>query len=161
MKKHHLIALLICLAAAAAGVWWAHRPRPLPVEECSKTYRQYAGVEGIQAAYIRNFQVNDTIFVDVTTLKATTDSAWNLLRKDFHIKPTSKTIQKILDSGKDPTTIRLCSNKDPHEPMDTINIHQNHLLAFTRKSHTLSIFHTHNEAELDAVRYYNLFTKKK
>jgi hypothetical protein len=156
MKKHHLIALLICLAAAAAGGWWAHRPRPLPVEECSKTYRQYAGVEGIQAAYIRNFQVNDTIFVDVTTLKATTDSAWELLKKDFSIPHPSENVQKWIDSGKDNITVRQCSNKDPRLPLDTINTDYNHVLAFSQLNHIVSIFHTKNKTEKTIVLFYNL-----
>ena len=40
------------------------------LEECSEVYRRYEGLEGIDAAYIKNYRVNDTLTLPVTLLCA-------------------------------------------------------------------------------------------
>ena len=147
-----LVSLLCLTIVAGSGLLW-HSAQPSP--PVSDTYLRYSHVEGIEAAYIRNFQVNDSIFVDVTTLKATTDSAWELLRKDFSIPSFPEELQEKLDAGEDLVSIRMCSSTDPRKPMDSINKDQNHILGFSYLTHTVSIFHTKNMIENKAVRRYN------
>ena len=150
------LCLLLLLAALAAGLVLHSCPRQLPAEQCSPVYQLYDGVEGIEASYIRNFPVNDTLSVPVTTLKATTDSAWQLLRKDFHLLPIPEEHRKKLDAGEDVVSVKLCSKIDPRKPRDSVNITQNHVLAYSHLHHTVSIFYTHNEPEQDAILFYNL-----
>ena len=148
-----LVSLLCLTIVAGSGLLW-HSAQPSP--PVSDTYLRYSHVEGIEASYIRNFQVNDTLSIPVTTLKATTDSAWELLRKDFHIPPFPEEHKKHLEAGKDVVSVKLCSKIDPREPMDSVNITQNHILAFSYLHHTVSIFYTHNEPEQIAILFYSL-----
>ena len=83
MKKRHYILLAIVAVGLLVCAGVALRPRQLPPEECSQLYRDYADNPHVAVAFIKDFPVNDTLRVDVTTLQASTDSAWYALLRDF------------------------------------------------------------------------------
>lgn len=83
MNKRRVISVAVCLVVAALVLLVKYHPRTVPVEECSQIYRDYADNPHIAVAFIKDFPVNDTLAVDVTTLQATTDSAWCALLLDF------------------------------------------------------------------------------
>lgn len=83
MRKRHYIILAIVAVALLVCAAVVLRPRQLPLEECSQLYRDYADNPHVTVAFIKDFPVNDTLRVDVTTLQATTDSAWVALMVDF------------------------------------------------------------------------------
>ena len=87
MKRSWLITILFCLLLLGGGGAVLLLPQVVPFDQCSDLYKQYVAVEGINATYIKDYKVNDTVFVDVTLLEAT-DSMWHTLMKDFNI-PTS------------------------------------------------------------------------
>ena len=142
-----IIFLAIVLVALAVRLW----PRTVPFDQCSDLYKQYANVEGIDASFIKDYKVNDTVFVDVTLLEATTDSAWQALCADFAISDIVETIEDI-----DPHAIfsRQVNRHDYAQIVrgDSPNAE---ILAISCDSKTLSIFHTSNAAEIHAVFHYN------
>ena len=83
MNKRRVISVAVCLVVAALVLVVKYHPRTVPIEECSQIYRDYADNPHIAVAFIKDFPVNDTLRVDVTTLQATTDSAWCALMADF------------------------------------------------------------------------------
>ena len=83
MKKHHLISLAVGIAALLSILVWKLWPRQLPSQQCDSIFLRYENNKHVSVAYFKDFPINDTTFVDVTTLHATTDSAWNALCDDF------------------------------------------------------------------------------
>ena len=81
--KRLLITLLLSLLAVVAVMLWRGWPHLFPSSEVSDLYRRYEHNDHIRATEIHNFQVNDTLRVDVTLLQASTDSAWYALLRDF------------------------------------------------------------------------------
>ena len=77
-----LIAVLVIVCGGIAIKLW---PRTVPVEDCSPVYGKYAGMPGCEVSYIKDYHVNDTTFVDVTIIHASTDSAWTVLSRKFDI----------------------------------------------------------------------------
>lgn len=77
------IFLILCLLAVAVSAYVAYLKHTVPVEECSQLYRDYADNPHVTVAFIKDFPVNDTLRVDVTTLQADSDSAWCALLRDF------------------------------------------------------------------------------
>ncbi len=94
-----MIAMLTTILAVAA-YYAKTRPRAVPLDECSELYRRYADCPGVEAAYIKDYRVNDTLTLCATVLEAQTDSAWSELQQTFHpiISDNSK---KILNEGLD------------------------------------------------------------
>ena len=74
------VALLLLTAGVALPILW---PCLFPSHYTSDLYRRYEHNDHIRATEIHNFQVNDTLRVDVTLLQASTDSAWYALLRDF------------------------------------------------------------------------------
>ncbi|MCR5445616.1 MAG: hypothetical protein K6E96_08085 [Bacteroidales bacterium] len=83
-KQRHLFWLffpLLCLltvAGAALLTYWRHT---VPLSQTSEVYRRYRDFPGVDAAFIRQMPINDTLRVDMTLLQARDSLAFaNLLR---------------------------------------------------------------------------------
>ena len=74
MKRTDYITLLICLLAVGVALVVVRCPRTVPWEQCSEVYKKYSQMDGINAAYIKDYRINDTLTIGVTLLEATTDS---------------------------------------------------------------------------------------
>lgn len=142
-----IIFLAIVLVALAVRLW----PRTVPFDQCSDLYKQYANVEGIDASFIKDYKVNDTLTLDVTLLEATTDSAWQALCADFALSDIVKNIMQI-----DPCAI-FSRQVNCHDYTQVVrgDSPDAELLAISCDTKTFTVFHTHNAAEMHAVFCYN------
>ena len=153
MKKHHYIVLAIVLVGLAVSASFFLFPRQLPLEECSAEFLCYKDVDGIDASFIKDFPVNDTLRLDVTTLQATDSAGWERLKRDFHIATLADHTQYRIDSlGKDIVSVKLVPKRDPTLPMDTTRLLNNNVLAVSRLHRTISIFRVSTESEMNAIR---------
>lgn len=142
------IILMIALGVITLVFRWH---RIFPTDEVSELYTRYEHVEGLDVSYIKDFKVNDTVCVDVTMLEAKTDSAWVLLKRDFEVAELTQEYQDMIDNGMDMVFIRLIT-KSAQEAAD--HSYTYNALAISHLLHTLTVFHTMSEAELDAVNQY-------
>lgn len=167
------VCLLIVLGTLTVKLW----PRTVPFEQCSEIYKKYANVEKVKASFIKDFKVNDTVFVDVTLLEATDSMGWATLKKDFEIPNPSPDFQQRIDSGKDliytkkiPKVTVADSLKKSHpnvssQSREDDNLHSsrgaenvtygNDWLAISHLNHIIIVFHTKNEDEVHAVIFRN------
>lgn len=123
-----------------------------PSSEVSELYTKYANTEGVEASFVKDFRINDTVFVDVTMLEAEDSVAWALLCKDFEVPILSLKSQRLIQSGVD----LICSGTIPKSESEvSTNTYMYNVLAISYLSHTLTVFHTINEDEKHAVQYYN------
>lgn len=144
MKKNWPITILICILLLGWGGIVLLWPRTVPFEQCSEIYQKYANEEDIKASFIKDFKVNDTVFVDVTLLEAIDSTGWDILKKDFEVPNLPLELQQLVDSGKDLVFTKMIS-----EPAAS------HLLAISYLTKTLTVFHIENDAEKHAVKYHN------
>jgi hypothetical protein len=144
-----IIFLAIVLVALAVRLW----PRTVPFDQCSEIYQKYASMENVKASFIKDYKVNDTVFVDVTLLEATDSVGWATLKKDFEIPNPSPDFQQLIDSGKD----LIYTKKAPKSTItDTSqNSYPNDWLAISHLNHIIIVFHTRNADETHAVKYHN------
>ncbi|MCQ2260551.1 MAG: hypothetical protein MJZ77_04055 [Bacteroidales bacterium] len=142
------IILMIALGVITLVFRWH---RIFPTDEVSELYTRYEHVEGLDVSYIKDFKVNDTVCVDVTMLEAKTDSAWVLLKRDFEVAELTQEYQDMIDNGMDMVFIRLIT-KSAQEAAG--HSYTYNALAISHLLHTLTVFHTMSEAELDAVNQY-------
>ena len=152
MNKRRVISVAVCLVVAALVLLVKYHPRTVPIEECSQIYRDYADNPQIAVAFIKDFPVNDSISVDVTTFQATDSVGWETLKKDFRALQLPESTQKKIAQGINIVTIHLAPQTDPTLPMDTTDILKNNVIAISRLNHTVSICHTKTVAEQKAVK---------
>ncbi len=94
MRRTWLISALLCLAIVGGAVAYKLWPRTVPLAECSEVYRRYADTPGINAAYIKDYRVNDSVTVCVTLLEALDSSSWDSLKNDFKIEAVLDSMYK-------------------------------------------------------------------
>ena len=153
MKRRHCIALAILLAAMAVSAWLFLHPRQLPLAECSELYQRYADSPHVSVAFIRDFPVNDTLSLDVTTLTALDSTGWNDLSQYFRIPQLPDFLREKVERGEDKIFVRLAPKNDMLQYADTANLTNNNVLAFSHLNHTVSVFYIQTILEIDAVRH--------
>lgn len=146
MNKRRVISVAVCLVVAALVLVVKYHPRTVLVEECSQIYRDYADNPHIAVAFIKDFPVNDTLAVDVTTLQATTDSAWCALLFDFGMPQELNELynsDKSLFIGEDVNTITktYIDKNNPKKHLTKVNT-DSRLLIMSHAKKTMSIFMT-------------------
>ena len=145
-----IIFLAIVLVALAVRLW----PRTVPFDQCSDLYQQYVAVEGINATYIKDYKVNDTVFVDVTLLEAT-DSMWHTLMKDFNIPTPDSDLQQFIDAGENLVVTKLVDKTHYSRPAAPCSSNCE-IMAISYTTHSISVFHTVDAGERHAILYFNL-----
>lgn len=143
------IILMIALGAITLVFRWHSI---FPTDEVSELYTRYEHVEGLDVSYIKDFKVNDTVFVDVTMLEAKTDSAWALLKRDFGVGEPPQECQDMIDNGTDLVFVEFIT-KSAQETAG--HPYPYNMLATSYLLHTLTVFHTTSETQEYAVNYYN------
>ena len=126
-----------------------------PSHEVSDLYTHYEKVEGIDASFIKDFRVNDSVFIDVTLLEAQDSAGWATLKHDFSVPELDDELQQCIDGGEDLIFSR-CLTKDDYPisiSSDTILFD---VLATSHHTQTLTIFHPKNDQERLAILHHNL-----
>ena len=157
MKKSWPITILFCLLIIGGGAAVILWPRTVPFEQCSEIYQKYANMEDVSASFIKDYKVNDTVYVDVTLLEATDSVGWVTLKKDFDIPNPSPNFQQRIDSGKNMIGVKIIPKSIAVDT--TSKEYPNNLLAISYLNHTLTIFHIKNDVE-KAIGTDILFNKE-
>lgn len=144
-----IIFLAIIFVALAVRLW----PRTIPFDQCSDVYKRYAAVDGVDATFIKDYKVNDTVFVDVTLLEATDSVGWVTLKKDFEVPNPPPDVQQFIDDGEDLIYVKVIPKSTTTDTI--LDSYSNNLLAISHLKRTLTVFHIKNKEELNAVRHYN------
>ena len=150
MKKSWPITILICLLLLGGGAVVIFWPRTVPFEQCSEIYQKYANVEKVQASFIKDFKVNDTVFVDVTLLEAIDSTGWDILKTDFKVPPPPLELQPLIDNGED-----LLFTKHIPKYIANTSAFPYDLLVISHLTHTLTVFHINSNIEKHAVFNHN------
>lgn len=144
-----IVAVIEVLAIALVQQW----RYIFPSHEVSDLYTHYEKVEGIDASFIKDFRVNDSVFIDVTMLEATTNSGWDKLKKDFNIPPIH---QEDQDCSRHNLTIFYLAPKNDHRAsMDSVIIN-NDMITISRNTQTICVFHITNENQLYNICYLHI-----
>ena len=151
MKRRILLFCLATLLCVAAVVVWKYRATIFRNGDVSELYLRYADTEGIDATFIKDFHVNDTVYVDVTLLQATDSAGWEMLISDFMIRRES------LTGSSNHVFFRLAKKGHSDRQIDTV-AGNNDLIVTDDGIQTISIFHLNNKTNPRSIITKN--TKK-
>ena len=74
--------MLLSLVAVLAIKYWH---RTLPAEECGEIYCRYAGRDDLKVSFLKDFRIDDSTVVDVTTLTAKDSASWESLLREMNV----------------------------------------------------------------------------
>jgi hypothetical protein len=92
------IGLLIELAAFTLWKRWYWF---FPTHAVSEYYTHYAGAEGINAAFVKDYRVNDTLLLDVTVLEFTDSAVWEQTCAELGLVTTEYIMTQIPEEYRD------------------------------------------------------------
>lgn len=147
MKR--ILTILLCALILAAGLYVVLTPQVVPYSRCSAVYQRYADVDGVDAAFLKDYKVNDTLAVDVTVLKATDSASWAMLQKDFNFKPPEPRALEFL--GEDAIFVKSAPKADYSLPKDPIKLN-NDIISIYWKEQSIYIFHVQSLNQIKAIR---------
>ena len=141
-----VFAVVVALSVAVP-LLVVHKPWRGTKVAISELYNRYADKEGIEASYIKDYRVNDSVFVDVTVLEATSLVGWRTLKTEFDIieaedlPPEERDIFNAL-YGNFISMKRAIPGKYNQAP-DT-NLWNDDVIAYERAGKRVTVFHTAN-----------------
>lgn len=150
MKRSWLITILVCLLILGGGGAVLLLPQVVPFDQCSDVYKRYAKMDGVDATFIKDYKVNDSVVVSATMLEATTDSDWIILQHDFSIPIIPKEYEEYFYADTYQLSLKLVPKKDPSLPMDSI-ILNNDLVAISYPKRLICFFSIENTSQLKAI----------
>ncbi len=148
MKRSWLITIFFCLLLLGGGGAVLLLPQVVPFSQCSDVYKRYAKMDGVDATFIKDYKVNDTIFVNVTLIEATADSAWNVILNDFNMPVIPEEYRELVEKNSS-IEFNLVSKEDPQKIDEDID--KNDILVLSRQKHSVCIFHINNKIQRNAI----------
>lgn len=150
MKRSWLITILICMLLLGGGGAVLFLPQVVPFDQCSDVYKKYAGMDGVDATFIRDYKVNDTVFVDVTLLEAKYTTAWEELCKDFDIASITQFPVEFRESLTASNSYSLRVIKDSTDTDCGVEYSRN-VIIFSYPKMSMCIFHNMNYKQYNAI----------
>lgn len=147
-KTYFTVFAVVVALSVAVPLLVVHKPWKGMRVETSELYNRYADKEGIEASFIKDYKVNDSVTVDVTLLEATTDSAWGELLKDFKMPDIP---EEVVEMGVD-KFIKAINRKDYSLPADSILIN-NDVMSVSFALKTITVFRTETLGQVCAINH--------
>ena len=154
-KKEWLLTALMCLLVAGASVAYVKWPRTVPFEQCSEVYQRYANHPGIQASFIKDKYINDSVSLDVTLIKATDSSAFMQLLIEMNKPEDLIKIIATTPVEKDKRYTSLHPKGHPELPMDPVKMNNDVVVVFPAVR-SVAVFHITQEDQYKLILLGNI-----
>ena len=151
MKRSWIITIFLCMLLLAGGGIAVILPRIVPFSESSDVYKKYSKMDGIEASFIKDFKINDTLTLDVTVLKANDTNAWEVISKDFAFVALTPDQAQAIRSGKN----LIVTKSTPKITTPSPDSFDKDLLAISHLNHTVTVFHVTRKCETFPIIFYN------
>ena len=125
-------------------------PQVVPANQCSAIYQKYAAMEGVDATFIKDYNVNDSVVVSATLLETEDTCMWEKLCEDMHIPPITKIPEEFKDLFLSKNTFGYIVEKDSTLIAEKDMCLKN-LYVYSRKDMTICVFHSLTEEQYDAI----------
>lgn len=141
----------VVLAVALAAIYLAYRwHRIFPTDEVSEIYTRYAETEGINAAYVKDYRVNDTVLVNVTMLEVSDSAVWEQVCEDLHLLTTEQIPEELRERFLSKNVFGFYIEQDT--VMEEGNPrYLKTVYVYTRHDRTVCVFHSVNDVQYDAI----------
>lgn len=150
MKRSWLITILVCLLILGWGGAVLLLPQVVPFNQCSDVYKRYAKMDGVDATFIKDYKVNDSVVVSATLLETEDTCMWEKLCEDMHIPSITKIPEEFKDLFLSKNTFGYIVEKDSSLIAEKDMCLKN-LYVYSRMDMTICIFHSLTEEQYDAI----------
>lgn len=121
MSGQYKIKSILCAAAfvllsVACVLTVKYWHRTLPAEECGEVYCRYSNRDDLKVSFLKDFRINDSTTVDVTTITAKDSASWEALLREMN-KPEIliENMKKATAEGRYTVTGYYCEVEHPEQ----------------------------------------------
>ncbi len=144
-----LLLLVVVAAVTLCKRWYWF----FPTRQVSPVYAKYAGTEGLNVAFLKDYRLNDTLTVDVTLLEAQDSARWEELCRDFGIKPLTLYPAEVRDIISKPNSFSSRIITDSIVTNSGVEYRRNFVI-FSYNKMSMSIFLNINDNQKNAIIHY-------
>ena len=144
-----LLLLVVVAAVTLCKRWYWF----FPTRQVSPVYAKYAGTEGLNVAFLKDYRLNDTLAVDVTLLEAQDSARWEELCRDFGIKPLTLYPAEVRDIISEPNSFSSRMITDSIVTNSGVEYRRNFVI-FSYNKMSMSIFLNINDNQKNAIIHY-------
>ena len=114
MKRWIVIMVGLAMAALGGAALWRIGSHRVVETELSEVYNRYKDRSDLRVAFVKDYRIDDSITVDVTTLTAKDSASWESLMREMN-KPESliELMRKAVDEGRYNVTGYYCEVEHP------------------------------------------------
>lgn len=149
-KRSWLITIIVCLLILGGGGAVLLLPQVVPFDQCSDVYKRYAKMDGVDATFIKDYKVDDSVVVSATLLETEDTCMWEELCEDMHIPSITKIPEEFKDLFLSKNTFGYIVEKDSSLIAEKGMCFRN-LYVYSRKDMTICVFHSLTEEQYDAI----------
>ena len=150
MKKSWFITILYCLLLLGGGGAVLLIPRVVPFDQCSDVYKRYADMDGVDATFIKDYKVNDTVYVDVTLLEALDTAVCEGMCLDFGVVSITKLPIEFRENLTESNSYSLRVIKDSADFGCNVE-YRKYVIIFSYSQMTMCIFHNVDDNQYNAI----------
>lgn len=114
MKRWIVIVVGLATAALGGAALWNICSHRVVKSELSEVYNRYKDRDDLRVAFVKEYRIDDSTTVDVTTLTAKDSASWESLMREMN-KPESliELMRKAVDEGRYNVTGYYCEVEHP------------------------------------------------
>ena len=157
MLKKILTYSIIGALSGFVLAWILFTPRV----ETSDLYKTYESREDLDVAFVKDYSIDDSTFVDVVTITAHDSLAWKSLQTDFAVTVwPEEFLQMYIDNN---TVDIWLASKDDLSIHPYMEYGKNILVSMSESLKTFCIFYIENKEQMKSITSYktNELTTKK
>ena len=114
MKRWIVIVVGLATAALGGAALWNICSHRVVKSELSEVYNRYKDRSDLRVAFVKDYRVDDSTTVDVTTLTAKDSAGWdNLMREMNRPESLIELMRKAVDEGRYNVTGYYCEVEHP------------------------------------------------
>lgn len=147
-RRYYIIASLLIVLAVVVPVLLRCWPRMRMEGAPGDVFRRYKDYTTIEASYIGNFKLNDTLSIAVALLEASDESAWETLVRDFDMPPSLAASEDAENECS--TVFRLAPHNNPYGTIEEPH-NDDCVVAISKSLRSICVFDTKNEGQVEAV----------
>ena len=107
-------------------------------------------MDGVDATFIKDYKVNDSVVVSATLLETSDTCMWEKLCEDIHVPSITKIPEEFKDMFFSEKTFEYIVKKDSTF-VDRKDTYLKNLYVYSRKNMTICVFHSLTEEQYDAI----------
>ena len=152
IKQNHIKALFLAsafvLLSVACVLTVKYWHRTLPAEFCGEVYQRYAGREDLFVSFIKDFRIDDSTAVDVTTLTAKDSAGWESLLREMNVNELTIVKQrKAVEEGNAIVSEYYCAKNHPEKRVSLKECMDFDLVIYSYFEKTIYVFNAKTQEQ--------------